>query len=136
MTYVLLETGDSLCIMASVERMSESDFMLFIDSLITYRTPLLSKVTCKQRNTRKTTYKYIRAIHSICLGNASINKKSLEKLVHLLSLHKLTVNNLVAMVTMEQYPNPLLSKAHQTTLNPNNFKMMEAMGLNIIASSP
>jgi hypothetical protein len=72
----------------------------------------------------------------MCLGNASINKKSLEELVHLLSLHKLTVNNLVAMVTMEQYPNPLLSKSHQTTLNPNNFKMIEAMGLKVIASSP
>jgi hypothetical protein len=38
------------------------------------------------------------------------------------------------MVTMEHNPNPLLSKAHLTTLNLNNFKMIEAMGLEIIAS--
>jgi hypothetical protein len=31
-------------------------------------------------------------------------------------------------------PNPLLSKAHLTTLNLSNFKMVEAMGLKIIAS--
>jgi hypothetical protein len=29
------------------------------------------------------------------------NKKFWEKLIHLLSLHKLTVNSVVAMVTME-----------------------------------
>jgi hypothetical protein len=31
-------------------------------------------------------------------------------------------------------PNPLLSKAHLTKLNLNNFKIIEAMGLKIIAS--
>jgi hypothetical protein len=40
------------------------------------------------------------------------------------------------MVTMEHNPNPLLSKAHITTLNLNNFKMIEAMGLKITASIP
>jgi hypothetical protein len=39
------------------------------------------------------------------------------------------------MVTMEHNnPNPQLSKAHLTNLNLNNFKMIEAMGLKIIAS--
>jgi hypothetical protein len=40
------------------------------------------------------------------------------------------------MVTMEHKtinPNPQFSKAHLTTLNLNNFKMFEAMGLRIIA---
>jgi hypothetical protein len=31
-------------------------------------------------------------------------------------------------------PKPLLSKAHLTTLNLNNFKIIEAMGLKIIVS--
>jgi hypothetical protein len=62
------------------------------------------------------------------------NKKFWEVLIRLLSLHKLTVNNLIAMVTMEYNPNPLPSKAHLTTLNLNNFKMIKAMGLKIIAS--
>jgi hypothetical protein len=31
-------------------------------------------------------------------------------------------------------PNPLLSKAHITSLNLSHFKMVEAMGLKIIAS--
>jgi hypothetical protein len=30
-------------------------------------------------------------------------------------------------------PNPLLSKAHLTILNLNNFQMIEAIGLKIIA---
>jgi hypothetical protein len=30
-------------------------------------------------------------------------------------------------------PNPKFSKAHLTNLNVNNFKMIEAMGLKIIA---
>jgi hypothetical protein len=30
---------------------------------------------------------------------------------------------------MEHNPNPLLSKAHLTTLNISKFKMIEAMGL-------
>jgi hypothetical protein len=30
-------------------------------------------------------------------------------------------------------PNPQFSKAHLTTLNLNNFKIVEAMGLKIIA---
>jgi hypothetical protein len=34
-----------------------------------------------------------------------------------------------------KYPNPQFSKAHLTTLNLTNFKMIEAMGLKIIASS-
>jgi hypothetical protein len=38
------------------------------------------------------------------------------------------------MVTMEHNPNPLLSKDHLTTSNLSNFKMIEAMGLEIIAS--
>jgi hypothetical protein len=38
------------------------------------------------------------------------------------------------MVTMEQNnPNPQFSKAYLTTLNLDNFKMIEAMGLEIIA---
>jgi hypothetical protein len=53
-----------------------------------------------------------------------MNKKLWQGLICLLSQHKLTVNN----------PNPLLSKAHLTTLNINKFKMIEAMGLKIIAS--
>jgi hypothetical protein len=40
------------------------------------------------------------------------------------------------MVTMDHNPNPLLSKAHLTTLSLNNFKVFEAMGLKIIASRP
>jgi hypothetical protein len=35
---------------------------------------------------------------------------------------------------MEHNPNTLLSKAHLTTLNLSNFKMIEAMGLKIIVS--
>jgi hypothetical protein len=51
------------------------------------------------------------------------NKKFWEELICLLSLYKLTVNNLVAMVTMEhKNPNTLLSKAHLAKLNLNNFK--------------
>jgi hypothetical protein len=38
------------------------------------------------------------------------------------------------MVTMENNPNSQYSKAHPTTLNLNNFKIIEAMGLKIIAS--
>jgi hypothetical protein len=34
---------------------------------------------------------------------------------------------------MEHNPNPQFSKAHLTTQNLNNFKMIEAMGLEIIA---
>jgi hypothetical protein len=33
-------------------------------------------------------------------------------------------------------PNPQFRKAHVTNLNLNNFKMIEAMGLKIIASMP
>jgi hypothetical protein len=44
------------------------------------------------------------------------------------------VNNLVATVTMVYNPNPLLSKAYLTSLNLSNFKMIDAMGLKIIAS--
>jgi hypothetical protein len=44
------------------------------------------------------------------------------------------VNNLVTMVTMEHNPNPQFSKAHLTTLNLNNFKRIESIGLRIIAS--
>jgi hypothetical protein len=61
-------------------------------------------------------------------------KKIWQELIFLLSLQKLTVNNLVTIVTMENNPNPLLSKAHLTTLNINKFKMIEATGLKIIAS--
>jgi hypothetical protein len=34
---------------------------------------------------------------------------------------------------MDQDPNPQFSNAHPTTLNLNYFKMIEAMGLKIIA---
>jgi hypothetical protein len=45
------------------------------------------------------------------------------------------VNNVVAMVTMEhKESNPQSSKAHPTTLNINNFKMMKDMRLKITAS--
>jgi hypothetical protein len=40
------------------------------------------------------------------------------------------------MATQQPYinnPNPLLSKAYLTNLNLNHFKMVEAMGLKIIA---
>jgi hypothetical protein len=41
------------------------------------------------------------------------------------------------MVTTEQNnPNPQFSKAHLMNLNLNNFKMVEAMGLKIIALRP
>jgi hypothetical protein len=43
-----------------------------------------------------------------------------------LNLNEFTaVNNLVAMVTVEHNPNPQFSKAHITTLNFNNFKIIE-----------
>jgi hypothetical protein len=62
-------------------------------------------------------------------------KKFWEELICLLSLHKLTVNILVAMCTMAiNNSNPLLSKAYLTNLNLNIFKVIEAMGLKIIAS--
>jgi hypothetical protein len=35
---------------------------------------------------------------------------------------------------MGHNPNTLLSKAHLTTLNPNNFKIIEAVGFKTIAS--
>jgi hypothetical protein len=38
------------------------------------------------------------------------------------------------MVTMEHNPNPQSSKAHLTNLNVSNFKIIEAMGLKVIAS--
>jgi hypothetical protein len=39
------------------------------------------------------------------------------------------------MVTVEcKNPNPQFSKVYLTTLNLNNFKIIEAMGLKIIAS--
>jgi hypothetical protein len=37
-------------------------------------------------------------------------------------------------MVMQHNPNPLLSKAHLTTLNIDTFKMIEALGLKIIAS--
>jgi hypothetical protein len=65
----------------------------------------------------------------------SINKNFWQELINLLALHKPTANNLVTWVTMEhKNPNPLLRKAHLTTLNINKFKVIEAMGLKIIAS--
>jgi hypothetical protein len=48
-------------------------------------------------------------------------------------LHKPTANNLVFTITMEHNPNPLLSKAHLTNSNFSNYKMIEVMGLKIIA---
>jgi hypothetical protein len=44
------------------------------------------------------------------------------------------VNNLVDMVTMEHNKKAQFSKAHLTSLEFNNFKMIEAMRLKIIAS--
>jgi hypothetical protein len=38
------------------------------------------------------------------------------------------------MVTVEHNPNPLLRKAHLICLNLSSFKMIEAMGLKVIAS--
>jgi hypothetical protein len=38
------------------------------------------------------------------------------------------------MVTMEHNPNTLLSKAYVTNLNLNNFKIVETMGIKIIAA--
>jgi hypothetical protein len=38
------------------------------------------------------------------------------------------------MVTMEHNTNPQFSKAHLTNLKLNNFKIIAAMGLKIIAS--
>jgi hypothetical protein len=40
------------------------------------------------------------------------------------------------MVNMEHNPNPQFSRAHLATLNLNNFKLIEAMGLKINASRP
>jgi hypothetical protein len=37
---------------------------------------------------------------------------------------------------MEHNPNALFSKAHPTTLNLNNFKMIEAMGLTLLHQGP
>jgi hypothetical protein len=37
------------------------------------------------------------------------------------------------MVTMEHNPKPKFSKAYLTALNLSNFKMIEAVGLKIIA---
>jgi hypothetical protein len=37
---------------------------------------------------------------------------------------------------MEHNPNPQFSKIHLTTLNLNNFKMIEAMGLKICLRGP
>jgi hypothetical protein len=52
-----------------------------------------------------------------------------------------TVNNLVAMVHKQSKPIwlpwlPLLSRAHLTDLNLDNFKTIEAMELKVIASIP
>jgi hypothetical protein len=38
------------------------------------------------------------------------------------------------MVNMEHNPNPVLRKDHLTNLNLNIFKIIEAMGLKMIAS--
>jgi hypothetical protein len=38
------------------------------------------------------------------------------------------------MVTMEHNQKSQFSKAHQTNLKVNNFKVIEAMGLKILAS--
>jgi hypothetical protein len=37
---------------------------------------------------------------------------------------------------MEHNPNPQFSKAYPTTLNLNNLKITDALGLKIIASRP
>jgi hypothetical protein len=46
----------------------------------------------------------------------------------------IAVNNLATTVTVEHNRNPQFSKAQLTTLNINDFKMIESMGLKIIAS--
>jgi hypothetical protein len=61
-----------------------------------------------------------------------INKKFWQELICLLSPHKLTVTTWLPWNINN--PNPLLSKAHLTTLNINKFKMIETMGLETIAS--
>jgi hypothetical protein len=43
---------------------------------------------------------------------------------------------LVAVVAMERNPNPQFSKAHLTNFNPNNCKMIEAMGLKVLHRGP
>jgi hypothetical protein len=64
---------------------------------------------------------------------AAENKKFWEELIRLLSLQKLTVNNLVAWLPWNiNNPNPLLSKARLTKLNLNNFKTIEAVGLKLL----
>jgi hypothetical protein len=44
------------------------------------------------------------------------------------------VNILAVIVTMEHNPDPQFSKAHLTNMNLNNIKMIQAIGLQIIAS--
>jgi hypothetical protein len=53
-----------------------------------------------------------------------------------LNLTEITaVNNLVVMVTMEhKQSKPTVNRVHLTNLNLNNFKIIEAVGLKIIAS--
>jgi hypothetical protein len=70
--------------------------------------------------------------HGCLLCETASNKKFWEEIIRLLSIHKPTVNNLVTV--KHKNPNPLLSKAHQTIFNLNDFKITEAMGLKIIAS--
>jgi hypothetical protein len=52
------------------------------------------------------------------MGEAENNKKFLEELICLLSLHKLTVNNLVALVTVEHKQ----SKHKVEKGSPNKFE--------------
>jgi hypothetical protein len=52
------------------------------------------------------------------MGEAENNKKFLEELIRLLSLHKLTVNNLVALITMEHKQ----SKHKAEQVSPNKFE--------------
>jgi hypothetical protein len=63
-----------------------------------------------------------------------INKQEFwEEIIRILSLHKLTTNNLVAMFTMEhKQSKPTPEEGSPTTLNLNIFNMIKAMGLNII----
>jgi hypothetical protein len=50
------------------------------------------------------------------------NKKFWEELIHLLSLYKLTVNKLVAMVTMEnKQPKPIAVQGSPNEVGPQYF---------------
>jgi hypothetical protein len=61
-------------------------------------------------------------------------------LVHSMQLEDNNTNSkIIPKYKVKHYmnnPNTMLSKAHLTTLNVNNFKMVEAMGLKMTALRP